>query len=100
GSHTGTKRLPSYWFDSRRRYFVASYGTARAIAVDVVAIPAHVIGNLKRIAQRRTDRGVPHFLKDLVYQSALWPGNRKYEIRKSYVSELSANRSRRERATQ
>jgi N-acetylglucosaminyl-diphospho-decaprenol L-rhamnosyltransferase len=99
GSHAGSKRLPSYWFDSRRRYFVASYGTARAIAVDVVAIPAHAIGNLKRIAQRRTDRGVSHFLKDLVYHSVLWPGNRKYETRKSYVSDFSANRSCRERTT-
>src|SRR5271167_4362998 len=100
GSHAGSKRLPSYWFDSRRRYFMTSYGTARAMAVDVVAILAHAIGNLKRIVQRRTDRGVPHFLKDLVYQSSLWPGNRKYETTKSYVSEFSGNRSRRERTTQ
>jgi N-acetylglucosaminyl-diphospho-decaprenol L-rhamnosyltransferase len=85
GSHAGLKRLPSYWFDSRRRYFMATYGTARAIAVDVVAILANAIGNLKRIAQRRTVCGVPHFLKDLVYHSVLWPGNRKYETRKSYV---------------
>ena len=71
------KRLPSYWFESRRRYFMASYGTARAMAVDVVAVLAHGIGHLKRVAQGRTDRGVPHFLRDLAYHSALWPRNRK-----------------------
>jgi GT2 family glycosyltransferase len=70
------KRLPSYWFESRRRYFVATYGTARAMAVDVVALVAHSIGNLKRFAQRRTDRGVPYFLRDLANHSVLWPGNR------------------------
>jgi N-acetylglucosaminyl-diphospho-decaprenol L-rhamnosyltransferase len=76
--NAASKRLPSYWFESRRRYFIASSGTARAMVVDVVAVLAHAVGHLKRIAQRRTDRGVPHFLRDLAYHSALWPRNRKF----------------------
>ncbi len=76
------KRLPSYWFESRRRYFIASHGTIGAIAIDVVAVLAHSVGRLKRIAQRRTDRGVPHFLRDLVYHSALWSRNRKFATAK------------------
>src|SRR5215469_177184 len=79
GRNAGSKRLPSYWFESRRRYFMASYGTAHAIAVDVVALMAHAFGHLKRIAQRRSDRGVPHFLRDLAYHSVLWPRNSKFE---------------------
>lgn len=71
------KRFPSYWFESRRRYFIASYGTARAMAADIVAMLAHAVGHLKRIAQGRTNRGVPHFLRDLACHSALWPRNRK-----------------------
>lgn len=70
-------RLPSYWFESRRRYFEVSYGTTRAMAVDVVALLAHAVGHLKRIAQGRTNRAVPYFLRDLAQHSALWPGNRK-----------------------
>ncbi len=81
------KRLPSYWFESRRRYFIASYGTARSIAVDVVAGLAHGIGHLKRVAQGRTDRGVPHFLRDLAYHSALWPRNRRLDGTKSQVQD-------------
>jgi N-acetylglucosaminyl-diphospho-decaprenol L-rhamnosyltransferase len=77
------KRLPSYWFESRRRYFVASYGTGYAMAVDVVAVLAHAVGHLKRIAQRRADRGVPYFLRDLAYHSALWPRNRRSVATKS-----------------
>jgi GT2 family glycosyltransferase len=88
GAHAASKRLPSYWFESRRRYFVASNGTARAIAVDIVAVLANVFGQLKRIAQRRTDRGVPHFLRDLAYHSVLWPRNRKVGATKRYVSDL------------
>lgn len=71
------KRLPSYWFESRRRYFEVSYGSARAMAVDVVAVLAHAVGHLKRLAQRRTDRGVPYFVRDLAQHSALWPRSRK-----------------------
>jgi N-acetylglucosaminyl-diphospho-decaprenol L-rhamnosyltransferase len=88
GRNAGSKRLPSYWFESRRRYFMASCGTARAIAVDVVTVLAHAFGYLKRIAQRRTDRGVPHFLRDLAYHSVLWPRNRKVGATKPYVSDL------------
>jgi N-acetylglucosaminyl-diphospho-decaprenol L-rhamnosyltransferase len=88
GAHAASKRLPSYWFESRRRYFMASYGTARAMAVDVVAVLAYSVGHLKRIAQRRTDRGVPHFLRDLAYHSVLWPRNRKFGATKPYVSDF------------
>ena len=72
----GTKRLPSYWFESRRRYFVASYGSTLAVAIDVVAVLAYAVGNLKRVVKRRTNRRVPYFLRDLVYHSVLWPRNR------------------------
>jgi N-acetylglucosaminyl-diphospho-decaprenol L-rhamnosyltransferase len=88
GAHAASKRLPPYWFESRRRYFMASNGTANAIAVDIVAVLANVVGHLKRIAQRRTDRGVPHFLRDLAYHSVLWPRNRKSGATKRYVSDL------------
>jgi N-acetylglucosaminyl-diphospho-decaprenol L-rhamnosyltransferase len=83
-----SKRLPSYWFESRRRYFMASYGTARAMAVDVVALLANTLGHLKRMAQRRLDRGVPHFLRDLAYHSVLWPSNRKFGATKPYASDF------------
>ena len=88
GCNAGSKRLPSYWFESRRRYFTASYGTARAIAVDAVAVLAHAIGHLKRIAQRRTDRSVPYFLRDLAYHSVLWPRNRKFRATRPEVSDF------------
>jgi len=69
------KRLPAYWFESRRRYFAANYGLCYAMAADAVALLAHGLGSLKRIARRRTDRVVPHFLADLARHSVLWPKN-------------------------
>jgi N-acetylglucosaminyl-diphospho-decaprenol L-rhamnosyltransferase len=88
GGPAGSKRLPPYWYESRRRYFMASYGTARAIAVDIVAVLAHAVGHLKRVAQRRKDRGVPHFLRDLAYHSVLWPRNRRFGPATTQVSQF------------
>jgi GT2 family glycosyltransferase len=74
--NTAPKRLPAYWFESRRRYFAASYGVRYAMAADVTALLAHGLGSLKRIVQGRKDRGIPHFLSDLADHSVLWPKNR------------------------
>ena len=74
-TRTGPKRLPAYWFESRRRYFVMTYGVGRAIAIDIAAMIANSVGLLKRIARRR-DRPVPHYIRDLVRHSILWPKNR------------------------
>jgi len=57
------KRLPPYWFDSRCHYFMASYGTAYAIAADIVSLLAHALGSLKHFLLRQTDReaaATPH----------------------------------------
>jgi GT2 family glycosyltransferase len=71
------RRLPAYWFESRRRYLVMSYGAAYATAADAAAILANVVGSLKRILQRRRDLGIPHFALDLASHSILWPRNRQ-----------------------
>ncbi len=70
------ERLPGYWFESRRRYFVVNHGVAYAMIADVVALLAHGLGSLKRTAQGRRHQGVPHFFADLLRHSVLWPRNR------------------------
>lgn len=75
--NTVSKRLPAYWFESRRRYFTAAYGVYYAMAVDIVALVAHGLGACKRLLQRRSDRHTPHFLADLMRYSVLWPRNRE-----------------------
>lgn len=70
------KRLPRYWFESRRRYFITAYGVRYAVAVDIIAMAAHMLGACKRVLLQRTDRGVPHFLADLIRYSVVWPKNR------------------------
>jgi N-acetylglucosaminyl-diphospho-decaprenol L-rhamnosyltransferase len=73
----GVKRLPGYWFESRKRFFAVSYGIWRAMVIDVVAILANSIGLAKRVALGRHDRIVPHFIRDLIKHSILRRRNRR-----------------------
>jgi N-acetylglucosaminyl-diphospho-decaprenol L-rhamnosyltransferase len=80
----GLKRLPSYWFESRRRYFAANHGISHAIAIDVVAIVSNAVGWVKRFALRRQDRNVPHYIRDLIRHSVLSPRNRSFPKLRSF----------------
>jgi len=70
------KRLPSYWFESRRRYFAVSYGIGNAIAIDLVALIANSLGLTKRFCLGRGNTVVPRFIRDLIRHSILWRSNR------------------------
>jgi N-acetylglucosaminyl-diphospho-decaprenol L-rhamnosyltransferase len=70
------KRMPSYWFESRRRFFAVTYGIQRAMLIDIVALLAHALGLLKRILLFRVRSAIPHFFRDLAHHSVLWRRNR------------------------
>jgi GT2 family glycosyltransferase len=74
----GPRRLPSYWFDSRRRYFAMTYGINCAIGIDIVALLAGSIGLVKRAALGRTHTATPYFVRDLIRHSVIWPRYRKF----------------------
>ena len=44
-------------------------------AIDLVAVLANSIGYLKRTLLGRRRAGVPHFIRDLIRHSVLWPWN-------------------------
>lgn len=73
----GPKRLPGYWYESRRRYFAVTFGVGYAIAIDLVAVAAHSLAWAKRIILRRSHTQVPHFIRDLLRHSIIWGGNRE-----------------------
>jgi N-acetylglucosaminyl-diphospho-decaprenol L-rhamnosyltransferase len=72
----GKRRLPPYWFESRRRYFAVTFGLNYAVAVDVVALLAEALGWLKRLVLGRKQDSVPYFIRDLARHSVLWKQNR------------------------
>jgi GT2 family glycosyltransferase len=78
GPGSGPRRLPDYWFESRRRYFAVTHGTRRAMIIDVVALLARSLGHLKRLLQGRGRRAVPHYIRDLLRYSVLWRRNRQF----------------------
>lgn len=73
GENEGTRRLPSYWFESRRRYFAKNHGLRYAMATDAVLLVALVFGQTKDKLRRK---GIPHFTRDLFRHSVLRAGNR------------------------
>jgi GT2 family glycosyltransferase len=75
---SGPKRLPSYWFESRRRYFAMTYGIGHAMGIDIGALLAYSIGLMKRAALGRMHTATPRFIRDLIRHSVIWPRNRKF----------------------
>ena len=73
----GPRRLPTYWFESRRRYFAMTFGVGRAMCIDVISLLAHSLGVVKQTLLGRRGTLVPRFVRDLLRHSILWPQNRK-----------------------
>jgi GT2 family glycosyltransferase len=49
------KRRPRYWFEARRRYFVANHGWLRSIAADVAFALAFASYRVRSLIQRKPD---------------------------------------------
>ncbi len=77
------RRLPRYWFESRRRYYAKNHGLAYAAAADLAFLAGNGIGTLKR-ALRRTPN-TPRLLRDFVRESVLLPQNRAVAPARSSV---------------
>lgn len=65
-------RMPGYWFESRRRYFLLQSGLVGAVFIDVLAIFGLLIGEAKRFFLRRPTNGPKFFLIDLLTHSVLF----------------------------
>ena len=79
------RRLPDYWFASRRRYFLQTLGLQGAMWVDVCALSANALGHLKRTLQGRQKDSVPYYVRDLWRHSVLWPRNRAFAPRQTKI---------------
>jgi N-acetylglucosaminyl-diphospho-decaprenol L-rhamnosyltransferase len=65
------RRLPRYWFESRRRYFIKNHSRLYAIATDCVWIVSHALWRVRRVLQRKPGFEPPHLLGDFVRNSSL-----------------------------
>jgi GT2 family glycosyltransferase len=69
-------RLPGYFFDSRRRYFIKNHGKLYAIGVDVVWVLGHVLWQIRRWFQKKPDVWPTALLSDYVRNSVFVRGFR------------------------
>jgi N-acetylglucosaminyl-diphospho-decaprenol L-rhamnosyltransferase len=65
------KRLPSYWFESRTRYFALNHGAAYSAVTDLLVVAACAVSAVRRLVQPALRRDPPRFIRDLLQFSAL-----------------------------
>lgn len=70
-AHRAARRA-TYWFESRRRYFIAHHGLAYAVIADLALASGTALSMLRNRLLGRRDQHPERFLADLVRQSALF----------------------------
>ena len=66
------RRIPAYWFQSRRRYFAKNHGRVYAMIADLAWLLAHGLGSLRRLVQQKPAERPPKLVADFLRHSALW----------------------------
>ncbi len=67
------QRIPGYWFESRRRFWVKNHGLAFATLIDVVALAALGLQRLRFLLQRAEDPQPERFRRDLLRHAFFRP---------------------------
>ncbi len=70
------KRLPQYWFDSRRRYFLKNYGLVYTALTDVSWASGFAAWRVRRVLQGKPDGDPPKMLTDFIMNSVFFKGGK------------------------
>jgi N-acetylglucosaminyl-diphospho-decaprenol L-rhamnosyltransferase len=68
------KRRPTYWFDSRRRFFVKNYGHGYAILTELAWAGGFALWRMRQVVQRKPVDDPPNILGDFILNSVLLKG--------------------------
>lgn len=68
------KRRPTYWFDSRRRFFLKNYGWFYTVLTEIVWMVAFMLWRVRCVIQRKPNHEPPKLLSDFFMNSALFKG--------------------------
>ena len=74
------KRLPSYSFEARRRYFLKNYGPLEAALADACHILGIALWRI-RVLLGKPDSTAPYFLRDLIKHSVFVSGFKLSNVR-------------------
>lgn len=71
------RRIPTYWFDSRRRYFLKNHGVAHALLADTAFLGGRALRKLRLlVAPKATRPDPPHMVRDYLQNSVLARGKK------------------------
>jgi GT2 family glycosyltransferase len=65
------RRIPRYWFESRRRFFIKNRSRLYAVATDLVWMLSYALWRVRRVLQRKDGFEPPHVFGDFVRNSSL-----------------------------
>ncbi len=82
--NTRRRRLPAYWYESRRRFFMKNFGVGYATAADLAYLVGACLFRVRVMIERSDRPETPHLLQDLVRHFSLWPNNRKLAAAKNH----------------
>jgi len=71
-----TKRMPAYWFNSRRRYFLKNFGVIHACCADLFWLIGFIIWKSRNLIQRKEDKNPPNLFKDMLFNSVFFRGGK------------------------
>ena len=74
-------RMPAYWFESRRRYFVLNHGRLYAACTDVLVLLSLATKPIRDLLQGRRESRPPQFFRDFLKHSAMFKGRRTLKPR-------------------
>jgi GT2 family glycosyltransferase len=69
-------RLPPYWFQARRRFFLKNYGGWYTAFADAVFVSGFAVWRVRRWIQRKPDTDPPYMLIDSIRHSVFCAGLR------------------------
>ena len=81
------KRLPSYWFEARRRYFLKNYGKLHAALADGAFLCGFAFSRLRRRLERKADTDPPHLLADSFRHSVFCSGFQLRDVKNPLLCE-------------
>lgn len=71
------RRIPTYWFDSRRRYFLKNHGITHALLADSAFLAGHSLRKLRQVVAPKARRpDPPHMVRDYLFNSVLARGTK------------------------
>ncbi|HKX88867.1 MAG TPA: glycosyltransferase family 2 protein [Sphingopyxis sp.] len=76
GKQIRLRRLPAYWFHSRRRYFLKNHGRLYGILADFSWIVAHALARFKQLARDVAEPDPPYLFQDFIRHAAFLPRRR------------------------